>query len=316
MYYIGIDVGGTNLAAGLVDEHGQLIYKVSRSVNAQMGDIDLCRELVSLSRQVVTDSKKSLDDVAAVGVGLPGLVDNERGIVVNTPNMPFRNTPLRSVFLSKWNIPVYLGNDANCAAVAEYKAGTARGCDPMVMVTIGTGLGGGMICGGKLFTGYAGSGMEVGHMIVEPGGQQCGCGNLGCWEQYGSASALIRITRQAMHNKRDSMLWDLCHGDPAKVVGRTAFDGARQGDICAQKVLGVYRRGLAVGLINLVNIIQPEIICLGGGVSNAEDELLLAPLRDLVRQGTFDKDNPVRLERASLGNDAGIIGAAFLCDML
>ena len=150
-------------------------------------------------------------------------------------------------------------------------------------------------------------------MITHPGGHLCGCGNRGCWEQYGSATALIRITREHMQAHRDSALWELCGGDLSRVEGRTSFEGARRGDAAAKEALEEYLDGLATGIINLINILQPEIICLGGGVSNADDDLLLNPLRERVYRGSYDKRNRVRLERAALGNDAGVVGAALLC---
>ena len=258
----------------------------------------------------------ALDQIQAVGAGFPGLVDNRTGVVVQTANMPFRDTPVRQLFQQEWDVPFFLGNDANCAAIGEYWAGAAKGCDPAVVVTLGTGIGSGMVAGGRLFTGYANSGMEAGHMIIQPGGVPCGCGNHGCWEQYGSATALIRMTRQAMEQDRHSVLWELCGGDLSKGQGRTAFQGARQGDGAALRVLENYRQGLSIGLIDLDNILQPQIICLGGGISNADDDLLLTPLRELVKKGSYDKSMPTRLERAALGNDAGVVGAALLCDMI
>ena len=153
-------------------------------------------------------------------------------------------------------------------------------------------------------------------MIIHPFGNLCGCGNRGCWEQYGSATALIRIAKTEMDRNKDSLLWELCEGDARNVEGRTPFQAARMGDKTAKQVLSTYLSGLSVGIINLVNILQPEIICLGGGISNAEDELLLTPLRYLVSQGIFDKKAGVRIEKASLGNDAGVIGAAMLCNMV
>lgn len=213
-------------------------------------------------------------------------------------------------------MPVYLGNDANCAAIGEYWAGAAKDCDPAVVVTLGTGIGGGLVVGGKLYTGFAQSGLEVGHMIIRPNGVLCGCGNRGCWEQYGSATALIRIAQEAMERDPGSVMWELCQGDRFRVDGRIPFQAARLGDLSAKKVLHRYLEGLSIGLINLVNILQPEIICLGGGISNAEDDLLLDPLRGLVLAGCFDKSKPPRLERASLGNDAGVVGAAMLYKML
>lgn len=312
MYYIGVDVGGTNLVSGLVDEQGCILKKVSSPVDKTMSAEQLCREIVCLAKK----SCEADGEIQAVGIGLPGQVDNEKGVVVQTPNMPFKDTPFRALFQKEWDVPVFLGNDANCAAIGEYWAGAAKGCDPAVMVTLGTGIGGGMVAGGKLFTGFANSGMEVGHMIIHPDGALCGCGNRGCWEQYGSATALIRLTQQEMERSRDSALWELCGGDRGKVSGRTAFAGARQGDAAAKRVLDTYLQGLSVGIVNLINVLQPEVICLGGGISNAEDDLLLTPLRDLVAQSAFDKQHPTRLERASLGNDAGVVGAALLCNMV
>lgn len=316
MYYIGVDVGGTNLVAGLVNEKGHILDKVSHPVDKSMTAEELCHELARLAQKVCEMGAVPYEQIEAVGVGLPGLVDNDTGMVIQTPNMAFSDTPFRKLFQEVWDVPVFLANDANCAAVGEYWAGAAKGCDPAVVVTLGTGIGGGLVANGKLFTGYANSGMEVGHMIIKPNGVLCGCGNRGCWEQYGSATALIRLTQAEMEKDKDSVMWELCEGDRFKVQGRTAFQGARLGDPAAKRVLGVYLQGLSIGIINLINVLQPEIICLGGGISNAEDDLLLEPLQELVQQGTFDKTRPTRLEKASLGNDAGVVGAALLCNMM
>ena len=315
-YCVGVDVGGTNLVAGLVDERGKLLHKESCPVDKSMDAAALTHTLAQLSRRVVEQAGKGLDEIRAVGVGIPGLVDNESGVILRTTNMPFDNTPFRAWFQKEWNVPVFVGNDANCAAIGEYAAGAAKGCDPVVMVTLGTGIGGGLVANGKLFTGFANSAMEVGHIIISPDGLDCPCGNRGCWEQYGSATALIRMTREAMVQDRDSVLWELCGGDLGKVNGRTPFDGALKEDKTALRVLEKYRRGLSVGLVALVNVLQPEMICMGGGISNAEDALLLDPLRELVAAGAYDKNTPIRMERASLGNDAGVVGAALLCDMV
>lgn len=314
--YVGIDIGGTNLVAAVIGKAGQIISKSSRPVNHEWSAEELCDEIAHLGQQAATCGGIKLEEIQAVGIGLPGLVDNESGMVIQTPNMPFRNTPLRELFQKQWNVPVYLGNDANCAAIGEYWAGAAKGCDSVVMITLGTGIGGGLIVNGKLHTGFANSAMEVGHMIIHPFGNLCGCGNRGCWEQYGSATALIRIAKTEMDRNKDSLLWELCEGDIHNVEGRTPFQAARMGDKTAKQVLSTYLSGLSIGIINLVNILQPEIICLGGGISNAEDELLLTPLRYMVDQGIFDKKAGVRIEKASLGNDAGVIGAAMLCNMV
>lgn len=316
MYYIGIDVGGTNLVAGLVNEAGRILDKVNHPVDKAMSAEELCLDLARMSKKLCEMGSVDFSQIEAVGVGLPGLVDNGAGVVVQTVNMAFDNTPLREIFQREWDVPVFLGNDANCAAAGEYWAGAAKGCDPAVVVTLGTGIGGGMVANGKVFTGFANSGMEVGHMIVHPNGVLCSCGNRGCWEQYGSATALIRLTQLEMERDRDSQLWELCGHDPGQVQGRTPFQGARLGDEAAKRVLSNYLRGLSVGMINLVNILQPEVICLGGGVSSAEDDLLLDPLRELVWQGCFDKTNHTKIVKASLGNDAGVVGAALLHNLV
>lgn len=316
MYYIGVDVGGTNLVAGVVDEQGTIRNKTGKPVDRSLGAEALSEEIAQLALRACEEGGVSPDQIQAVGVGIPGLVDNETGMVVQTANMPFRDTPFREIFHRFWQVPVYLGNDANCAALGEYWAGSAKGCSPAVMITLGTGIGGGMVVDGKLFTGFANSGMEVGHMITRPGGLACGCGNRGCWEQYGSATGLIRMTREAMQQNPDSLLWQLCGGELDKVQGRTPFQGAKEGDEAALAVLEEYRQELALGLVSLINILQPQVICMGGGVSNAEDELLLTPLTQLVKKGSFDKTMPTRLVRASLGNDAGVVGAALLCNSL
>ena len=318
MYYIGIDVGGTNLVAGLVDADGRIRDKASRPVPRDMTARQFGGYLVELAEQVCDKTGTARDQVEAVGIGLPGAVDNTAGLFVHNPNMPFsdKNVPLREMFQGSWNVPVYLGNDANCAAIGEYWSGAAKGCDPAVVITLGTGIGGGMVSGGRLFTGFANSGMEVGHMPIEPNGRPCGCGQKGCWETYGSASALIRQTREAMQAHPNSALWRLCEQDLDKVSGRTPFQGALEGDGTAQAVLEEYRGWLAQGLICLINVLQPEVICLGGGVSNAEEELLLLPLRELIRDRCFDPEHPPKLVRAALGNDAGVVGAAMLCKTL
>lgn len=316
MYYIGLDVGGTNLAAGVVDRDGNILQKLSRPVDKRMTADELCIELGRLAVDVCAAAGLGIGDINAVGAGFPGMVDNLSGVVISTPNMPFRGTRFRELFRAVCDADVYLGNDAKCAAIGEYMAGAAKGCDPAVVVTLGTGIGGGMVTGGRLFTGYAGSGTEIGHMIIRPGGVPCGCGNRGCWEQYGSATALIRITREEMERSPESLLWELCSGDIGKVQGRTAFDGVKRGDDAARRALDTYLEGLALGLSNIINILHPEVICLGGGISNADDSLLLEPLREMALSNSFDKVTPTRIVKAALGNDAGIVGAALLCNML
>ncbi len=313
--YLGIDVGGTNLVAGLVDREGTLKHKASCPVDRSWTAEELTLQLARLSIRAAQEGGCPLEEVEAAGAGLPGLVDSGAGVVIKTPNMPFRDTPFRELFQRELNVPVYLGNDADCAAAGEYWAGAAKGCDPVLVITLGTGIGGGLVKGGKLYTGLGGAGLEVGHIVTHPEGERCGCGNLGCWERYGSATALIQQTKAAMEQHSDSALWSACGGVLENVEGRTPFLAAQQGDPTALQVLEQYRRELSYGLVSLCNVLFPEVVCLGGGVSSADESLLLAPLRELVHRGCFDKDHLPKVVRASLGNDAGVVGAAMLCQM-
>ena len=209
-----------------------------------------------------------------------------------------------------------MGNDANCAAIGEYWAGAAKGRETAMMITLGTGIGGGLVIGGKLYAGFAGGGMEVGHMVIDPNGPTCGCGRKGCFEQFASATALIRSAKEQMREVPKSLLWDECYGQVELLQGVHVFRAAKNGDSTALKVLDTYINYLAMGLANLINILQPEVICLGGGISNAQDELFLNPLREQTKKYVFDKAAALCLERATLGNDAGLVGAAMLCRSL
>ena len=305
---VGIDVGGTNLVAAKVSNTGEILNKVSSPVNRAASAEELCKEIVRLAQDAAQG-----DTIESVGIGFPGLVDNNTGVVIQTPNMPFCNTPFRSLFQKEWNVPVCMGNDANCAAIGEYWAGAAKDSKIALMVTLGTGIGGGFMVDGKLYTGFSNGGMEVGHMVIDPSGPTCGCGRKGCFEQYASATALVRLAKEQMWNNYSTRLWHYCDNDAEKVDGITVFQAVQAGDPIARQVLNTYIDNLAIGLANLVNILQPEVICLGGGISNASDELLLIPLRTRVMQYILDKNAPLRLERAFLGNDAGLVGAAMLC---
>jgi len=314
--YIGIDVGGTNLVAGVVNEDNQIVARAKRrtadSATAEM----LCNDLVELACEAAENAGMALNDIHDIGIGFPGSVDRKNGIVLYTPNAPFLDTPIRQCFKKVCDVPVFVGNDANCASLGECYAGAARDKHSAVVVTLGTGVGIGAVVEGQSFLGFNGNGMEGGHMVIVVDGAPCNCGRRGCWEQYASATALKRLTREEMVRNPDSVMWQLCEGSLDKVGGRTAFQAARAGDEAGKLVVGTYLKYLAAGLTNLVNIFQPEILCMGGGVSNEADDLFLDPLRDLVageRYNARRKDAAqTLLVKCQLGNDAGIIGAALL----
>lgn len=309
MYYIGIDVGGTNLKAGLVREDGQILA-VERTPLAFENPEQFARTLAQLGQSVLHQAGIPASDVVSAGIGIPGAVAG--GDILYTCNIPLRDVPLNRLFRQHLDVPVLLENDANCAAVGEWLCGAGRGTQQFIVVTLGTGVGGGLILNGKL---YSGSGMvgEVGHMVIQHGGAPCNCGRRGCWEAYASATGLIRMTREAMEAHPESLLHTVA-AQSGCVEGRTAFDAAVQGDETALALCRDYVSYLAAGVTNLINILQPEAVAIGGGVAAAPDGLLLTPLREIVERECYPRHTGQipRIVRAELGNDAGIIGAALL----
>lgn len=307
--FVGIDVGGTNLKAGLVDDDGRLLAAARRPLNGFTGAEDFATDLAELALQAVRECGAEPDALRSAGIGLPGAVDG--GTVVFTANIPMENVPLERLFRRHLDIPVYLGNDADCAAVGEYFCGAGRGCRDFVVVTLGTGIGAGIILDGKLRGGAASS--EAGHMVLQQGGELCNCGRRGCWERYASATALIQQTRAAMEAHPESGLYRAAEA-LGTVDGRTAFRGALDGDETALAVCRQYVEYLASGTVSLINLLRPEAVAIGGGVAAAPEALLLEPLREIVEREAYARHGGrvTRVVRAELGNDAGIIGAALL----
>ncbi len=308
--HIGVDVGGTNLRAGLVDETGRLLAVRKIPLGEFQGDEGFAKTLASLAVQAARDGGVNPESLEYVGMGIPGAA--MAGQVLYTCNIPMKNVPLAQLFRSYLDVPVLLENDANCAAVGEYFCGAGRGTKNFAVVTLGTGIGGGFILNGKLYSagGMAG---EVGHMVVEKDGVPCSCGRRGCWETYASATGLIRMTRETMERDRASLLWAESGGG-TNVTGRTVFGAALRDDKSAKALCGTFVSYLAAGIVNLLNILQPEVLAIGGGIGEAEEELLLAPLREIVNRESYAArcGGKVSVVRAELGNDAGMIGAALL----
>ena len=308
MYYIGIDVGGTNLKAGLVDEAGNIV-EVAR-IPLDYKDPEQFAEVVAgLAKAVSAKGGVGLEEIAWVGMGMPGSVDG--GNVRYLTNIPMENVPLEELFRKHFDRPLYLGNDADCAAVGEYFSGVGQGTKDFAVGTLGTGVGCGLILGGKLQGGAASS--EAGHLVIVHGGEQCNCGRKGCWERYASATALIGFTKKAMAEHPESALHAVAEKNGA-VDGRTSFEAAKAGDETALAVCRQYVEYLACGLNSLINILRPEMVALGGGVAAAPEELLLKPVQELVEKESFSSHGGrvTQVLRAQLGNDAGIIGAALL----
>ena len=314
MKYVGIDVGGTNLKAGLVDEHGAVMVTTKMKIAQISAQNELAGTMADMTRELAALAGIPLEEIASVGVGVPGTVEIHSGSLLYSCNLTLRNVPLRRLFHKHLRMPLYIENDANCAALAEYYVGAGRGSKRFVMVTLGTGIGGGIIHHGKIFHGSNGMAGEVGHMSIVYGGHPCPCGRKGCWEQYASASALKRLTREAMEREPDSVLAQVVAENNGSVSGQSAFIAARRGDNVGQAVCDEYVRYLADGIVNLVNIFQPDTLAIGGGVSNEADEQLLIPVQQQVAQESIpcSREKMTRIAKAELGNQAGIIGAALL----
>ena len=310
--FIGIDLGGTNTAAAIVEVDGKIIKRTSIPTDAGGGAFSVVNGLLKVCETLLEGVAEA---PTAIGIGVPGTVNDDAGEVLFTPNLPLSGYIITDELKKKYGCPVLLGNDANCAALGETVAGGAKGAKNVVFITLGTGVGGGVILDGRLHTGLSGAACELGHMVIISGGRKCGCGRLGCWESYASATGLVLTTLDLIRERPDSLLWELCGGDSAKVDGRMIFKAFRAGDHAALTAVELYTGHLAAGIINLINVLDPEMICVGGGISNEWD-----CLADSI-QGLVDAENffryvrhrpKTRIVRAELGNDAGIIGAAML----
>lgn len=311
MLAIGIDLGGTFIKAGVVDDGGNILIKGSRPTGVERGHEATIRDMADLSLELLEKSGHTLDEVDSIGIGIPGVINND-GVVPLLTNLFWHDVPLIDKMRAYIDKPVYVANDATVAGFAESIAGVSAGTRSSVFVTLGTGLGGGVVLDGKPFVGAHGVGTEIGHMMLVLGGVPCTCGNRGCWERYASATALIRMGRERMAAEPEGMIAREASGDAEKVTAKLVVDCAKAGDPGARAVFDEYVYYLAAGLANMVNAYDPEVIVLGGGVSAAGDFLLDAVRRKLPEL-IFYKTMPyARVEIATLGNDAGLIGAAML----
>lgn len=311
-YYLGIDLGGTNIVAGIVDENNNIVGKCSTPTSLPRPDREVVDTMIILSKKVVADNNLTMDDIEWVGVGCPGSVDLDTGYVTYSNNLEWYNTPLKNWLQVGLKKTVYLDNDANAAAYGEYLAGAGKGADSMIMITLGTGVGGGIIIDNKVYRGFNYAGAELGHTVIEVGGRPCTCGRKGCLEAYASATGLINMTKETMSDYPDSVMHEIA-SKYGKVNGRVAFDAMRENDIGGIVTVNNYIRYLAEGVTNIINTFQPNIFCIGGGLSNEKD-YLLKPLKALVARNVYTR-NSVRnteIKIATLGGDAGLIGAAML----
>ena len=318
MYYIGVDLGGTNIAIGIVNEDFEIVKKGSTPTKPERGADAIVADMAALSRKLVEEMGITMDDIASAGVATPGTANNETGVVEYANNIPFLQYPLADKLSALLDgKPVYIENDANAAAKAEAMAGVAKGAPYSVMITLGTGLGGGIILDDKVYSGFNFAGAELGHIVIEKDGRQCSCGRKGCWEAYSSATGLVNMTKDAILAARESgratAMEEMIGGDLDKVSARTAFNAQKAGDALGAEVVDEYISYLATGIVNIINIFQPNVLSIGGGVCNEGDNLM-KPLLEKVWSETYSREGTpqTQIMIAKLGNDAGIIGAAVL----
>ena len=302
--YIGIDVGGMSIKAGVVNHEGNIIAKCAVPTPLDNNE-NFCKAMLESVKGALKEANVEVADIEAIGIGAPGVVDRENGLLVNSPNIPYINAPVRE-YLQKnlKNVPVLVENDANSAALGEYyKADNAKN---FVFITLGTGVGGGVVIDGKLFTGTNGAAGELGHVVTHAGGRKCGCGRKGCWEAYASVTGLIKTTEE----HRDEIK-GIKPGD--RISGRTVFELAKKGDKDAERVRNMWIEEVAVGITDMVNIFQPDELVVGGAISK-EGDVIMEPIRKYVKEHSFNVGELKRTKvmASRIGGDAGLIGAALL----
>ncbi len=316
-YRIGIDFGGTNIAVGLVDAHYTVLEKHSLPTGKGKRHTDeMVLDMALLCKKVCDMAGISLADTESIGIATPGTVNSALGVVIDYPGMGLSNYPMAkklSEALAGYDVGrIRIANDANAAALGEAVAGAAKGAKTALVITLGTGVGGGIILDGRIYDGFNFSAGELGHTVIVKDGHPCACGRKGCFEQYASATALIRMTKEEMEKSPASKMWEL--SPTLDVVnGKTSFEAAKLGDAAAKRVVELYIGYLACGVANMMNIFQPEVLCIGGGICGQGDNLL-KPLSEIVFAEQYAKTSPekTKLVIATLGNDAGIVGAAAL----
>ena len=313
MYHLGIDLGGTNIAVGVVDENFNIVGRGKMKTNAPRPAEEICDDMATAAKMAIEDAGLTMDDIDTIGVGAPGSINPYTGMIATSNNLRFNNVPMGAMLKERLGRDVFLENDASAAAYGEFLAGAGVGTKNMVAITLGTGVGSGIIIDGKLFSGSNLAGGELGHTVIVVDGKPCTCGRNGCLETYASATGLINLTKDAMKDNKDTAMWQMCDGDINNVSGRTAYDGMRAGDEVATAVVRDYEKYLSYGIVNVINIFKPEVLCIGGGISK-EGDTLLKPIQKAAEKHNFAKnvERQTKIKIAKLGNDAGIIGAAYI----
>lgn len=311
MYYLGVDLGGTNIVVGLIDEFGKIIKSITNPTLPERKTEEIFDDIINMCQKLIDEFNLTNSSLKGIGMGIPGEVDSKNGCINYSNNIPMKNFKVKEYIEKKLNFPLAFANDADCAALGELIAGAAKGCQDIIILTLGTGVGGGVIINGKIYSGFYPGGAELGHQTIIYKGEKCTCGNRGCLEAYSSASALIRDAKKTAKENPSSLLNKIVNNKIEDITAKTVFDSAQKGDLKAKKLIEDYTEYLSIGIANLINIFKPEIVLLGGGISK-QGENLTIPLTEKTKNKIFGTSMPTKIETATLGNDAGVIGAAML----
>ncbi|MBU3175146.1 ROK family glucokinase [Clostridium estertheticum] len=310
--YIGIDLGGTNIAIGIVDENGKIVHEESCETRSEREPQELIDDMIALVLKVLDEFHMQLNEINAIGVGIPGLADKD-GNVIFCVNLGWRNVPLRKMLEDALHTPVYIDNDATVAALAEYESGSMQKCKSGLMLTLGTGIGGGIIINGEIYSGFNGVGSELGHTVIGENFYDCNCGRNGCLETFASSTAIIKYTKKLiMEMDEPTTIMENVEGNIDNLNAKIIFDCAKKGDKIATLAVNRLIKYLGIGIVNIVNFIDPEIIVLGGGIAGA-GQYLLDMITKEVMANKYYKELPIaKIVLAQLGNKAGVIGAAMV----
>ncbi len=308
---LGIDLGGTKILTAVIDPGGQMLSRDHSVTPASKGQDAVMRAVFESVRRALEEAELGMDDLAAIGVGAPGPSNPETGILHSSPNLPgLRNVPIRDMVGREFGKQAFLINDANAAALAEYRFGAGRASRCLVYVTVSTGIGGGVVMGGQVFTGASGTAAEFGHMTLQDDGPPCNCGNKGCWEALASGTALAKEARRRIGAGETTSILELAQGEPERVTAAVVQQAAEAGDGLAKELLARTSHYLGTGFANLINLFNPDVIAVGGGVSNM-GEILLGPAYAVARERSFaSAHESVRFVPAELGRNSGVLGAA------
>lgn len=311
-YYIGIELGVKNIVAGILEKNGKMIRRNTVPTDKDRAFEYIIKDMCELILKMIDDEDIELKNVKYIGVGCPGIIDNLNGVVLKNYTLHFNNAQVRSEIQKHINLPVYVENDANCVAIAEYLLGAAYGTTSSLTIKIGVGIGGGIIIDGSIYNGFNFGGTEFGHMVIDYNGRECTCGRKGCWEQYASASAIISQTKQLIDDNPDSIIANLVKGNSAQVTELTVFEAAKAGDVQAAKLCKEFIDYFAEGIANIVNILMPEVVVIAGPISKLGNSLV-NPLVEILKERIYCREVHLpEFKMAEMGTAGIVVGAAML----